>query len=299
MNRGPPRLDHPGQIVQGGVHVGAADRLDERAGHVVVLVAVPVVLHGGPVDGGLDRLQGDLRLVRGERRTGRRLQGSERPARVSARDAQQMRLRVLGQGEGTAEPALVRQRPAQQITQVVVGQRFQGEQQGPRQQRGDDREVRILRGGGDQGHPAVLHGGEQGVLLGLGEAVDLVQEEDGLLAVPTGGAARALDDGPDLLDPGGDRGGSTKRLLVALLTTYARVVFPVPGGPHRITDDAPAGPPLPSTSRRSGEPGFSRCCWPTTSSRMRGRIRTARGLLDGSFSWRSSAAAVKRSGSTS
>ena len=35
---------------------------------------------------------------------------------------------------------------------------------------------------------------------------------------------------------------STKRLLVALLTTYARVVLPVPGGPQRITDEGPAGP---------------------------------------------------------
>src|SRR4051794_16076157 len=92
---------------------------------------------------------------------------------------------------------------------------------------------------------------------------------------------------------------STKRLLVALETTYARVVFPVPGGPQRITEDGPAGPPDPSpTSLRRGEPGFRRCCWPTTSSRVRGRIRTARGLAAGSFSWRSSAAAVNRSGST-
>ncbi len=92
---------------------------------------------------------------------------------------------------------------------------------------------------------------------------------------------------------------STNRLSVALETTYARVVLPVPGGPHRITEEGPAGPPEPSpTSRRSGEPDFSRCCWPTTSSRVRGRIRTARGLAAGSFSWRSSAAAVNRSGST-
>ena len=92
---------------------------------------------------------------------------------------------------------------------------------------------------------------------------------------------------------------STNRRLVARLTTYASVVLPVPGGPHRITDAGPAGPPLPSpTSLRSGEPGRRRCCWPTTSSRVRGRIRTASGLAPGSFSWRSSAAAVKRSGST-
>lgn len=35
---------------------------------------------------------------------------------------------------------------------------------------------------------------------------------------------------------------STNRFSVAWLTTYASVVLPVPGGPQRITDDAPAGP---------------------------------------------------------
>lgn len=38
---------------------------------------------------------------------------------------------------------------------------------------------------------------------------------------------------------------STKRLLVALLTTYASVVFPMPGGPQRITEDGPARPAAP------------------------------------------------------
>lgn len=42
--------------------------------------------------------------------------------------------------------------------------------------------------------------GEQRVLLRLGEAVDLVQEEHRLLATHADGPAGALDDGPDLLD---------------------------------------------------------------------------------------------------
>lgn len=49
---------------------------------------------------------------------------------------------------------------------------------------------------------------------------------------------------------------STKRFWVAWLTTYASVVLPMPGGPQRITDDGPAGPPPPSPTsrlqRRSG-----------------------------------------------
>ena len=38
-----PRYQHPGQVVQGRVHIRAADRLDEGADDVVVLVAVSVV----------------------------------------------------------------------------------------------------------------------------------------------------------------------------------------------------------------------------------------------------------------
>ncbi len=46
-----PRFQHPGQIVQCGVGVPAADGLDERACHVVVLVTGPVIADRGPVHG--------------------------------------------------------------------------------------------------------------------------------------------------------------------------------------------------------------------------------------------------------
>ena len=48
-----------------------------------------------------------------------------------------------------------------------------------------------------------------------------------------------------------------------------RSVFPVPGGPHSSSDIDWS----PSISRRSGAPGRAACCWPTSSSRVRGRIR--------------------------
>src|SRR4051812_9269521 len=67
----------------------------------------------------------------------------------------------------------------------------------------------------------------------------------------------------------------TNRRLVACETTCAMVVLPVPGGPQRISDIGAS----PSTSRRSGVPGPSRCRWPTTSSRVPGRIRTASGAV--------------------
>lgn len=71
---------------------------------------------------------------------------------------------------------------------------------------------------------------------------------------------------------------ATNRRPVAIETRLASVVLPVPGGPYSSTDAGAA----PSTSRRSGAPSRSRCCWPTTSSSVRGRIRTASGELAGS-----------------
>src|SRR5665213_623280 len=68
---------------------------------------------------------------------------------------------------------------------------------------------------------------------------------------------------------------STNRRDVALLTTCASVVLPVPGGPHKNTELPPASGL--STMRRSGVPGPRRSCCPTTSSRVRGRMRTASG----------------------
>lgn len=56
--RGPPRRQHARQIVQRGIHVGAADRLDEGAHHVVVLVTVAVVTHRGAVHRLLHHLHG-------------------------------------------------------------------------------------------------------------------------------------------------------------------------------------------------------------------------------------------------
>ena len=65
----------------------------------------------------------------------------------------------------------------------------------------DDREARVLGGRGDQRHPPVLHAGQQGVLLGPGEPVDLVDEQDGRHPGHPGG----VDGGAHVLDPGRDR----------------------------------------------------------------------------------------------
>ena len=84
----------------------------------------------------------------------------------------------------------------------------------------------------------------------------------------------------------------SKALLVWAAMAWASVVFPVPGGPQRITDDSRSA----STSVRSGCPSPSRCSCPTMSSRFRGRSRAASGALAASAS---SAAAENRSSAIS
>ena len=64
-----------------------------------------------------------------------------------------------------------------------------------------------------------------------------------------------------------------KQALACVATSRPRVVFPVPGGPQKIIEWArPA-----SIAARSGLPGPRMCSWPMNSSRVRGRMRSARG----------------------
>jgi len=82
------------------------------------------------------------------------------------------------------------------------------------------------------------------------------------------------------LTPAVTADSSTNRRPAVFATRWARVVFPVPGGPQMIADRGPAGPACPSINRRSGLPGRRTSPWPRTSSRDRGRIRTASGGME-------------------
>jgi hypothetical protein len=61
--------------------------------------------------------------------------------------------------------------------------------------------------------------------------------------------------------------------LVCRLMSEAMVVLPVPGGPHSSSVSGWSA----SMTCLSGEPAASRCSCPTSSSSVRGRIRTASG----------------------
>ena len=65
-----------------------------------------------------------------------------------------------------------------------------------------------------------------------------------------------------------------KSARVNLANSLASVVFPTPGGPHRMIEVSRSR----SICRRSGLPGPRICCWPAYSFSDSGRIRSASGL---------------------
>ena len=158
---------------------------------------------------------------------------------------------------------------------LVFGERLQGVDAAAGEQRGDDLERRVLGGGADQADGAALDVGQKGVLLRLVEAMDLVDEEDGARAELRG--LFGIDhDLLDLLDAGEDGGELDEGGLGGAAMILARVVLPTPGGPQKIME---AGSSF--DRMRSGLPGAEECSWPTYSSRVRGRMRSASGAWSG------------------
>src|SRR6185295_16586170 len=80
---------------------------------------------------------------------------------------------------GIGDPTLGSgQRPPQKLLEVVWIERPQLVDGAAGQQRRIHLEIRVFSGGADQRQQPFLHGRQQGVLLRLVEAVDLVEEED-------------------------------------------------------------------------------------------------------------------------
>lgn len=218
-----------------------------------MLVARAVVADRRTVDRRLDVGHGDLAAHLD--RVGTGLQGRQGTTRVATGHRHQVLKRFVRERHRTVQTARVGHGPTHHGLDVVVGQRLQVQDQRPRQQRCHDRERRVLGGRGDQQHDAILDRVEQRVLLGLGEAVDLVDEQDGLLPVCQS-TPRHVDDRADLFDPRRQRRQRLETAARGLADQEAIVVLPVPGGPYSITDAAPD----PAISRRSGARSPSRCC---------------------------------------
>ena len=95
------------------------------------------------------------------------------------------------------------QRAGEQLGQVLLGQALQHKHLAAGEQRAVYLKGGVLSGGADEDDAALLHKGEEGVLLGLVEAVNLVDKDDGALAVAAV-VLRLLHHRANLLDAAGD-----------------------------------------------------------------------------------------------
>lgn len=86
---------------------------------------------------------------------------------------------------------------------LVLGERLETEERGARDERGVDGEEGVLGGGADEGDEPAFDIGEQDILLRLGEAVDLVEEEDGAFVLLAEDAGGLVDDLADAFDADG------------------------------------------------------------------------------------------------
>ena len=215
-------LDHAREVVHRGIDVRAADRLDEGADDVVVLVALPVV----PQQRAIHRTarRGPRVISNAASSCGSSSEpssstssetGSARDAAassaVSARraspDASRMSAsRASGRGHAARRDRGVGDRAIDQHPEVVIGERLQREQQGSRQQGRDDGEGGVLGGRGDEHDPAVLDAGQQRILLRLREAVDLVEEQNRRLPVEVALSECLLHDLAHIAHPRGHGG---------------------------------------------------------------------------------------------
>ena len=105
----------------------------------------------------------------------------------------------------TAEAPGIPEGPVKKLHQLFGLQALEHEDPAAGQESPVDLKGRVFRGGADEDDAALFHKGQEGVLLGLVEAMDLVHEDDGPLSIALI-LLRLLHDGADLPDAAGDGG---------------------------------------------------------------------------------------------
>ena len=196
-------LEHAGEPVQGGVGIGAPYRLVKGGDEVVVPLAVLVVgraalLQQAPEGGGVEGRGG----AHAEKRLGKGQQIAAIPIRQGDQGGTgrpRQRKRPALSGLGAAQEGLL-----SGFVQPPQDEDLASGQEGPIQL-----ERRVLRSRPDQGDHPLLHPGQEAVLLGPVETVNLIHEQEGGLSrlAPKPGLLEGLlqvrdagEDGGDLLE---------------------------------------------------------------------------------------------------
>ena len=127
-------------------------------------------------------------------------------ARVAARAHRQQLDRLVADLGAGRDPALaILERPADQLPDIRRHRARAARRSAPAEQGRVDLEVGVLGRRADQRHQPLLHRGQERILLGLVEAVDLVEEEDRRLPRGPAALAGSLDHGAHLSPAGVDR----------------------------------------------------------------------------------------------
>ncbi len=146
-------------------------------------VLVSVVAHRLLLDGFLGDLAGDAddSLLIGRGRAGGNLECVERAAGVAVAHLRPVgHRRFLDLDLLAAETALfVCHRAAEDLGNFRLGEGLELEDLRARDERVDDEKEGVVGRGPDEGEHPALHVGEENVLLGLVQAVDFIEEEDG------------------------------------------------------------------------------------------------------------------------
>ena len=140
------------------------------------------------------------------------LEDVERGTGVSAGEGDEVVERLVDQGHATRWAKRARQSAVyvpegapDDDRDRVIGEWFEAPDAHPRQECAVDFEVGVLRRRADEGNGPVLDVWQQGVLLGLVEAVDLVDEQDGAGSLQGQAVLGLGDGGPEFGHAGHDR----------------------------------------------------------------------------------------------
>ena len=195
---------HAGQPIDRRIRVRAPDTLDEGGNDVVMHLPAFVVDSNILLEAVSDGFVADDDLRLGELRVDHDFQDAQEFAPVAAAVAEEG-VRLFDANLAVLQSLVGLQRPVQQDLQVGDFQGLEDKDLAAGEQGGDDLEGRVLRRRADQHDGAALDGAEQGVLLRLVEAVDLIDEEDRRRRTGEEGIAAGLvDHFAHLFHPGTD-----------------------------------------------------------------------------------------------
>ena len=171
--------EHPREPVQGGVGIGAAHRFVQRADQVVVRLLLPIIERHAPLQNVSQSGRIEARLGR---EIGQVLDHVQQIAAIAVGELDQARTRLGIERQLVPDRSLG---ACDQRLEGLVVQPIEHQHLTARHERAGEREGRVLGGRADQGDRAVLDLGQQPVLLGAIEAVDLVDEQErGLAGAP-------------------------------------------------------------------------------------------------------------------